>query len=69
MYDTLTALMQYLDSIEFYNKIERFSDGTFVVFINNYKIAALNKMYYYTQEGLSEALQEVEAFVETNRML
>lgn len=69
MYDTLTALMQYLDKIEFYNEFKRHSDGNFVVSVTNHKVAAHNKSYPYTADGLLQALQEVETFVETNRLL
>lgn len=65
MYDSLIALIQYLDSLDkrIYNMIKRYSDGTFVVYVTNYKIVVFIKMYLYTQEGISQALEDVENFI------
>lgn len=69
MYDSLIALINYLDSLnkEIYSVFKRYSDGTFVVYITNYKKASYTKVYAYNQEGISQALEDVENFITTDQ--
>jgi len=59
------TLIQYLDTLDekFYNTLKRYSDGTFVLYITNYKVAAFSRMYNYNTEGFLKAITEAKDFI------
>jgi len=65
MYTELTNLIQYLDSLDkrIFNILKRYSDGTFVVYVTNYKVSGYSRQYSYTPEGIAKALEDVKEFV------
>lgn len=64
MYEKLLELIQYLDSLDkrICNVLKRYNDGTFVVYVTNYKIASYSKLYHYNEQGVLEALNDVKEF-------
>lgn len=65
MSQSFVTLIQYLDALDkkFYNVLKRYSDGTFVLYITNYKVAAFSKMYNYNTEGFLKAIIEAKEFI------
>lgn len=65
MNQSFIILIQYLDALDekFYNTLKRYSDGTFVLYITNYKVAAFSKLYNYNTEGFIKAIVEAKEFV------
>lgn len=65
MNHSFATLIEYLDALDkkFYNVLKRYSDGTFVLYITNYKVAAFSKMYNYNTEGFIKAITEAKEFV------
>lgn len=65
MSQSFIILIQYLDALDkkFYNVLKRYSDGTFVLYITNYKVAAFSKMYNYNTEGFLKAIKEAQEFI------
>lgn len=65
MYTELTNLIKYLDSLNerIFNILKRYSDGTFIVYVTNYKVSGYSRQYRYTAEGIAKALEDVKEFV------